>query len=77
MLLFNLGFKNEICNLVDYNNAAADSSTQTAYGDPWQMIWVFDENAETKVVCEGYSKAFQYLCDLIKLAFSPLRAAPK
>jgi hypothetical protein len=33
------------------------------YGDPWQLIYVFDGDPKTKVVCEGYSKAFQYLCD--------------
>lgn len=40
------------------------------YGDPnsmdkntWQMIWAFDGNPSTNVVCEGYAKAFKYLCD--------------
>ena len=54
-------YKNEICALTDYNRAAADEGAP--YGNPWQMIWVFDGDPETKVVCEGYSKAFQYLCD--------------
>ena len=27
------------------------------------MIWVFDGDPDTNVVCEGYSKAFKYLCD--------------
>ena len=27
------------------------------------MIWVFDGDNSTKVVCEGYAKAFQYLCE--------------
>ncbi len=58
-----LGYSTEICALVDYDHAAADS-THTAYGDPWQLISVFDGVPETKVVCEGYSKAFKYLCDL-------------
>lgn len=53
----------EICDLVTYyDDAAADDSMP--YGNPWQMIWVFDGNPETNVVCEGYAKAFQYLCDL-------------
>lgn len=56
------GFRKEICELVDYNHDAAN--TDTAYGDPWQLVWVFDGKPDTKVVCEGYSKAFQYLCDL-------------
>ena len=57
------GYKNEICDLVSYNNSAASDSS-TPYGNPWQLIWVFDKDAETNVVCEGYSKAFKYLCDL-------------
>ncbi len=52
----------EICALVSYNTKAANSDM--AYGNPWQLIWVFDRNPNTKVVCEGYAKAFQYLCDL-------------
>ncbi len=56
------GYKNEICDLVSYNTAAAEGGI--AYGNPWQLIWIFDEDASTNVVCEGYSKAFQYLCDL-------------
>lgn len=56
------GYKTAICDLTDYNHAAAGGST--AYGDPWQLIWVFDGDPQTNVVCEGYSKAFQYLCDL-------------
>lgn len=28
------------------------------------MIYVFDGDEATNVVCEGYAKAFQYLCDL-------------
>ncbi len=54
------GYCREICNLVSYNNTAAGES----YGNPWQLIWVFDEDDTTNVVCEGYAKAFQYLCDL-------------
>ena len=54
-------YKDEICGLVSYNFEAASGGV--AYGDPWQMVWVFDGDAGTNVVCEGYSKAFQYLCD--------------
>ena len=57
-----LGYKNEICGLVSYNNEAA--AGDIAYGNPWQLIWVFDGDSTTNVVCEGYAKAFQYLCDL-------------
>ena len=57
------GYKNKIISLTDYNNNAAAGSYANGYGNPWQLIWVFDNNPSTKVVCEGYSKAFQYLCD--------------
>lgn len=56
-------YKDTICRLTDYNNEAAAETWTGGYGDPWQLVWVFDENPETKVVCEGYSKAFYYLCD--------------
>ena len=55
------GYRKEICDLVSYNHSVANES---AYGNPWQIIWVFDEDENTNVVCEGYSKAFHYLCDL-------------
>ena len=56
------GYKKKICEWVSYNDDAAASS-YTDYGNPWQMIWVFDGDSSTKVVCEGYAKAFQYLCE--------------
>ena len=58
-----VAYKNYICDQVAYNDAAADNDN-TPYGDPWQLISVFDGDFTTNVVCEGYSKAFQYLCDL-------------
>ena len=57
-----LAYNNAICSLVEYNREAAESEDMP-YGNPWQMIWVFDGDDSTKVVCEGYSKAFQFLCD--------------
>ena len=57
-------YKDEICDLVNYNYAAADGNFAWNYGNPWQLVWVFDNDASSKVVCEGYSKSFQYLCDL-------------
>ena len=55
-------YKDEICALTAYNYAAV--SSDYPYGDPWQVIYVFDGDPETKVVCEGYAKAFEYLCDM-------------
>ena len=54
-------YKNEICALNVYNDDAAAGAVP--YGDPWQLVYVFDGDPATNVVCEGYSKAFQYLCD--------------
>lgn len=59
-----LAYRDEICSLVSYNNDATAGNYTGGYGDPWQLIYVFDGNPNTNVVCEGYSKAFQYLCDL-------------
>ncbi len=53
----------KICSLVYYDTSAAGTGS-TNYGDPWQLISVFDGNAKTNVVCEGYAKAFMYLCEL-------------
>ena len=61
-----LGYKDEICSLVSYNFDAAQNDVD--FGDPWQLVWVFDENTDTNVVCEGYSKAFKYLCDCSSFA---------
>ena len=60
----------EICNMVNYDFDAPGSAEQSGkpYGDPWQLIGVFDGDPETNVVCEGYSKAFKYLCDLTGFA---------
>ena len=60
-------YKDIICELVDYNYDAAEDES-VPYGNPWQLIWVFDDDDSTSVVCEGYSKAFQYLCNLSEFA---------
>ncbi len=56
-------YKDVICGLVTYNEKAAASGGNQSDLDPWEMIYVFDQDPDTNVVCEGYSKAFQYLCD--------------
>lgn len=55
-------YREEICRLVSYDADAARGNLP--YGNPWQMIYVFDGDPGTNVVCEGYAKAFKYLCDL-------------
>lgn len=66
------GYKDEICSLAAYNYEAAGDPA-TPYGDPWQLVWVFDGDESTKVVCEGYAKAFQYLCDLTQFVDGDIR----
>ncbi len=60
-----LGYIDAICAMTSYNDEAAKNmdSAQTD-NSPWQLLWVFDDDETTEVVCEGYAKAFQYLCDL-------------
>jgi len=58
-----IAYGERIMELTSYNDEAA-ASNDYPYGDPWQMIWVFDNDDTTNVVCEGYAKAFQYLCDM-------------
>ena len=55
-------YKDWICAQVTYDHAAAGGAVD--YGDPWQMISAFDGDSATNIVCEGYSKAFMYLCEL-------------
>lgn len=55
-------YREEICRLASYNMDAY--LNDLPYGDPWQLVYVFDGDPDTSVVCEGYAKAFKYLCDL-------------
>ena len=56
-------YANAICGRVAYNHDAA-GNPNIPYGDPWQLVYIFDGDDSTNVVCEGYSKGFKYLCDL-------------
>ena len=49
-------YKEEICDLTSYNYDAVKPGV--AYGDPWQMIYVFDGDESTNVVCEDMQKHF-------------------
>ncbi len=57
------GYRDYICSHVDYNHDVNYSDIPT-YVNPWQVIWAFDNDPSTNIICEGYAKAFQYLCDL-------------
>ena len=57
-------YRDEICGLVSYNDQAVSGIWPESDMDPWQLVWVFDGDSATNVVCEGYAKAFQYLCDI-------------
>lgn len=56
-----LNYRNAICDLVYYDSAAL---ADPVYGNSYQVISVFDDDMYSNVVCEGYAKAFKYLCDL-------------
>lgn len=58
-----VAYREYITKAVDYDFDVANTANYP-YGDPWQLIYVFDGDDTTNVVCEGYSKAFKYLCDL-------------
>ena len=59
-----IGYADAICDLADYNHTASDKGVHAQDNDPWQLIYVFDGDPATKVVCEAYAKAYLYLCDL-------------
>ena len=61
------GYVTAICRLVRYDDEAATPQWQDAnpqIQDPWKLIWAFDGDSSTNVVCEGYAQAYQYLCEL-------------
>ena len=55
-------YMQEIRKLSEYNTPASLEG-YVGSSAPWQLIYVFDGDPDTMVVCEGYSKAFKYLCD--------------
>ncbi|MBO5489420.1 MAG: hypothetical protein J5972_05915 [Eubacterium sp.] len=65
-------YKDIICQWNVYNSEAAEGSQNYGTCSPWQIIDVFDGDDATNVVCEGYSKAFAYLCELTKFRSSEI-----
>lgn len=66
-------YKDIVCDLTSYNTEVTSSAD--GYGDPWQIIYVFDDDINTNVVCEGYAKAFQFLCDLTSFKSRYIRSS--
>lgn len=60
------GYAEEICALSSYNHYAADNDDEYYEKNtgPWNILYVFDRDSSTNVVCGGYARAFQYLCSL-------------
>ena len=58
------GYVQDICALVSYEDSVTLPSYDGGYTDVWQATYVFDNDTTTNVVCEGYAKAFQLLCNL-------------
>jgi len=56
-------YSDTICDLVSYDHNAADKGNFAQCNDPWQLIYAFDYDPTTNIVCEGYAKAYKYLCD--------------
>lgn len=53
-----VAYRDYICDAVTYDIAVASVSEYQ------QMLNVFDDDNTTNAVCAGYSRAFQYLCEL-------------
>lgn len=66
-------YKDRICQEVVYNEDARQNSGTYQDGGPWALIYVFDQDPDTNVVCEGYSEAFQYLCGLTDFQSSKIQ----
>lgn len=69
-----MNYAQVICDAVDYDDDAA-AKTRKNYTDPWQCLAVFDGNPKTNVVCEGYAKAFAYLCSLTHFNSSAIKCS--
>ena len=76
-----VAYSDYIKDRVSYDDDAAKwvPNGQVYYtNSPWQLINVFapdEASGKNKVVCEGYAKAFQYLCDLTTFADNGIQCA--
>ena len=60
-------YRDAVCVLTDYDHEVLENfsgSMQCRNTDPWQLIYVFDNDPETKAICAGYTRALQFLCDM-------------
>lgn len=60
------GYAEEICALSSYNHFVAENNKEYYEKNtgPWNIVYVFDRDTSTNVICGGYARAFQYLCSL-------------
>ncbi len=63
------GYRSEVCGL------AEGDAVSGGYCDSWQLIYAFDGDTSTDIACEGYSKAFQYLCDMTDFDNTSIKSA--
>ncbi|MBR2523740.1 MAG: hypothetical protein IKE53_04805 [Clostridiales bacterium] len=59
-----LYYKDAICDMVSYDHAASADAENYPDRDVWALVYAFDGDPTTNIVCEGYAEAFQYLCEL-------------
>ncbi len=46
-----------------FNKSLEGEGSDTIGSNPWNLIYVFDGDDETKVICSGFAKAYEYLCN--------------
>ncbi len=59
-----LGYAQWIADAVQYDHWTAENDGYNVDYSPYTLINVFDGDPSTNIVCMGYAKSFQYLCDL-------------
>lgn len=60
-----IGYAEEICALCTYNDQASDDEDYFHSDvNPWNVIYTFDGDPKTNIVCGGYAKSLEYICAL-------------